>query len=261
MVHLVKTQEDASLNETAKHAALITGQPVSANLVKGVRKRNKLEKPTLKTEKSNRKIGTSYEHVVSIDVVEENKQKVFGLIRDQKKVTYHYLGAAHTAVEAVIALKGYIALYGKPDAVRSDNGSEFRGEFAEYLKKEGIKPLKTKPYNPKANGFIERYFRTLRKALFRRLNVRHLRLTQSILDDFAFLWNYLKPLPNQGGKTPAELAGLDLPWKMLNRFQMVQETIGKWTFWHITGVQGLLHAYLRTEMLPNLGENPGQKVA
>jgi len=40
-----------------------------------------------------------------------------------------------------------------------------------------------------------------------------------------------------------------------------QETIGKWTFWHITGVQDILHAYLRTEMLPNLGEIPGQKIA
>ena len=261
MIHLVKSQEDASLNETARHAAIITGQPVSANLVKGVRKRNNLEKAELKKEKSNRKIKTSYEHVVSIDVVEENKQKVFGLIRDKKKVTYHYLGTAHTAAEAVIALKEYIALYGKPDAVRSDNGSEFRGEFADYLKREGIKPLKTRPYNPKANGFIERYFRTLRKSLFRRLKVRHLRLTQSILDDFAFLWNYLRPLPNQGWKTPAELAGLDLPCEMFNRFQMVQETIGKWTYWHITGVQNLLHAYLRIEMLPNLGVNLGQKIA
>jgi hypothetical protein len=95
-------------------------------------------------------------------------------------VTYHYLGAAHTAAEAVIATEKHIALYEKPDALRSDNSLEFCGEFADYLKKEDIKLLKMKPYNPKANDFFERYFRTLRKELFRRLKVRLLRLTQSI---------------------------------------------------------------------------------
>ncbi|MBU2645319.1 hypothetical protein KKI24_11470 [bacterium] len=118
-----------------------------------------------------------------------------------------------------------------------------------------LRPL---PYNPKANGFIERYFRTLRKILFFRLKKRSIKISQSILDDFAFLWNYCRQVSGRNGKTPAELAGLDFPVNMLERFKLEKQEVGRWTFWHIQGVHGLLHAYLREETL-RFEEPTGQK--
>lgn len=248
---------DASLNLTAKHAAMIIGKPVSANLVKGVRARNNLKKQVVKKTNSSHKIKTSYQHVVSIDVIREDGQKIFGMIQDKTKLAYQYLGCAHTAEEALNALKEYISLYGKPDAVRSDNGSEFKNVFDAFLKNNGISHIRSLPYNPGANGFIERYFRTLRKDLFRKLKKRFIKITQKILGDYAFLWNHCRQMKGKMGQTPAQLAGVKLPEKMLKRFQIEKQTVGSWTFWHIKGVHGLLHAYLRENML----SNEGQKVS
>jgi hypothetical protein len=242
---------------TAKHAAVITGDNVSANLVIGVRKRNGLEKK-LNRPKSTQKIQSRYLHTVSIDVVRESGSKIFGFIQDKTKVVYHHLADFQTAEEAKAGLQQYIAMYGKPNAVRSDHGSEFQSVFAAYLKAEDIAHLRPLPYNPRANGFIERYFRTLRKALFFRLKKRSIKVTQMILDDFAFLWNHCRQVAGRGGKTPAELAGLSFPQAMLERFKLEKQTVGRWTFWHIEGVQGLLHAYLPEKML-RFEEPTGQK--
>jgi hypothetical protein len=251
VVHLVKQDFDASLNLIAKHTAVIVNKPVSANLVKGVRARNNLVKPVVKKSSSSQNIRTSYQHVVSIDVVRENGKKIFGMIQDKTKLVYQYLGDDHTAEEALKGLKEYISMYGKPDAVRSDHGSEFRSVFEAYLKKNGIYHIMPLPYNPGANGFIERYFRTLRQDLFRKLRKRDIKISQAILDDYAFLWNHCRHIKNKGGKTPAQLAGIQLPQEMLKRFQIEKQTVSSWTFWYIKGIHGLLHAYLSEETLSN----------
>jgi len=245
---------------TAKHAAMISGQSVSANLVKGVRKRNGLEKiPANKN--SFGKIRTSYDHVVSVDVVREEGQKIFGFIQDKTKLVYHYLAEDQTAKEALEGLKKYIELYGKPDAVRSDNGSEFRKEFRAFLDKEEIKAIHSLPYNPKANGFIERYFRTLRKDVFRKLKNTKMKVTQDVLDDVAFIWNHCRSLKNGEIKTPAQLAGLNFPKVMSERFGLEKQMVAGWTFWHITGVHGLMHAFLPEEMLSIGEQKPRLKIA
>lgn len=260
IVHLVKQDGEAPYNVTAKHAAMITGEKVSANLVKGVRQRNGLQKET--TGKGSFKpIRTSYGHVVSVDVVRVEGVRIFGFIQDKTKIVYHHLADEQTSAEARQGLQAYCSVYGKPDAVRSDHGTEFQGTFATYLKEESIAHIRPLPYNPKANGFIERYFRTLRKTLFRRLKGRSIKLTQTILDEFACLWNHCRQANTKQGKTPAELLGLDFPKEMLNRFQIEKQTIGNWTFWHIQGVHGLLHAYLREEMLHFEEPNRQQKTA
>ncbi len=57
-------------------------------------------------------------------------------------------------------------------AVRSDNGGEFMGEFAEILRKKGIRHFRTVPHAPWQNGIAERLNRTLlegaRSMLFER---------------------------------------------------------------------------------------------
>ncbi len=46
-------------------------------------------------------------------------------------------------------------------SVQNDNGSEFRGEFETYLKRQGIRQQFSYPRCPKINGCVERYQRTL----------------------------------------------------------------------------------------------------
>jgi transposase InsO family protein len=42
-------------------------------------------------------------------------------------------------------------------AIRTDNGTEFMGEFATIIKNNGIVHQTTDPYSPQSNGIIERY--------------------------------------------------------------------------------------------------------
>ena len=58
-------------------------------------------------------------------------------------------------LELVYPLKGGIK------KVQTDNGSEFQGEFDNYLKKKKMKHLFIYPRCPKINGFVERANRTL----------------------------------------------------------------------------------------------------
>jgi len=260
VVYLVNRDFDASYNMTAKHASMISGQSVSANLVKGVRKRNGLEKNQAPKTPFG-KIRTSYDHVVSVDVVREEGQKIFGFIQDKTKLVYHHLAGEQTAKEALEGLNKYIELYGKPDAVRSDNGSEFRKEFSTFLHEEGIKQINSLPYNPKANGFIERYFRTLRKDVFRKLKRRGLKVTQDVLNDVAFIWNHCRSIKNGEVTTPAQLAGIDFPENMSKRFGLEKQYVAGWSFWHISGVHGLMHAFLSEEILSSWEQKPRQKIA
>ncbi|WP_231938339.1 hypothetical protein [Caldimicrobium thiodismutans] len=41
--------------------------------------------------------------------------------------------------------------------VKTDNGSEFLGEFDRYLKEEGIRHYFNYPRFPKGNGYVERF--------------------------------------------------------------------------------------------------------
>lgn len=259
IVHLCREDFDAAYNLTAKHAASITGGNVSAHLVQRVRERNGLLK-AVPWKKKFGKIKSNYSHVVSVDVVREQGEHIFGFIQDRTKVVYHHHAKAQTAQEAVFGLQQYIERYGKPDAVRCDNGSEFKGVFKDFLNDEKIHPLRPLPYNPKANGFIERYFRTLRNDLFRKLTSRNIPVSQEVLNDFAFLWNHCRNVGSTG-KTPGELASIVVPTKELERFQIEKKTIGNWTFWHIEGIHGFMHAYLRVELLRLEELNQGQKIA
>ena len=75
------------------------------------------------------------------------------------------------------------------------------------------------PYNPAANGFIERYFRTLRKDLFRKLKANHLVVSQASLDDFPFIKNHCSSV-GKTGKTPVELAGRLNDIEIPNHFEL-----------------------------------------
>jgi transposase InsO family protein len=56
--------------------------------------------------------------------------------------------------------------YGKPIAILSDNGKQFLSRiYKKYCIDNKIKIRKTKPYNPKCNGKIERWFKDLKNYL------------------------------------------------------------------------------------------------
>lgn len=61
---------------------------------------------------------------------------------------------------------GWISRFGIPDEIVTDQGRQFESAlFNNLLKLLGIKRVRTTPYNPAANGLIERFHRTLKASL------------------------------------------------------------------------------------------------
>lgn len=61
-------------------------------------------------------------------------------------------------------------VYGRPRAIRTDGGSEFRGEFAAMCVQYGVEHVRTQPYSPWRNGRAERMIKTT-KGLIRKMAV------------------------------------------------------------------------------------------
>lgn len=66
--------------------------------------------------------------------------------------------------------EGWIVRYGCPLRLTTDQGRQFESNlFKELLKLLGVDKLRTTAYNPKANGRIERFHRSLKAALMARM--------------------------------------------------------------------------------------------
>ena len=63
-------------------------------------------------------------------------------------------------------MEGFIARFGLPKQIHSDQGSQFESKlFHSLCKLLGIDKTCTTAYHPQSNGFIERYNRTLENIL------------------------------------------------------------------------------------------------
>ena len=76
---------------------------------------------------------------------------------------------ASTVAEALVS--NYIARFGVPLELTSDQGSQFESLlFQELTKLLGIHKIRTTPYHPQSNGIIERFNRNLKEILIARGN-------------------------------------------------------------------------------------------
>lgn len=103
------------------------------------------------------------------------------------------------------ALEQIIEWRGKPQTIRSDNGSEYvSAEFQCWAERQGIQLLFIQPGKPTQNAYVERFNRT----------VRHECLDEHIFESIAhaqrtateWLWRYNTERPNMalGGITPKQ---------------------------------------------------------
>jgi transposase InsO family protein len=64
-----------------------------------------------------------------------------------------------------IALEQIFEQGGTPIALQTDNGGEFELEFDELLELKGVKHIRSRSYNPQANGQIERFNGTIKRMI------------------------------------------------------------------------------------------------
>lgn len=84
--------------------------------------------------------------------------------------------------------------HGKPEYLRSDNGSEFiAGELQAWLKKVGVKPIQIYPGSPWENGYNERFNGTLRTEVLNAEWFSTIRQAQTVINKWLRQYNHIRP--------------------------------------------------------------------
>ena len=87
-----------------------------------------------------------------------------------------------------------ICLYGRPNVIKSDNGSEFRSRYMEKWSKErGITLEFTSPGKPTENGQIESFNGTMRNEILRGVEFESVREVREELDKWREKYNNGRP--------------------------------------------------------------------
>lgn len=126
-----------------------------------------------------------------------------------------------TTVKTVNILRYLFASYGIPEEVVSDNGPQFIShEFEVFLKRNGVKHIRSAPYHPSSNGEAERAVRTFKEAM-KTMKKDGRTMSQRIA---SFLFSY-RSTPHCTTKcTPAELF---LGRRLRTRFDVMRPNLAK----------------------------------
>ena len=138
---------------------------------------------------------------IHIDYAGPFEGKMFLLTIDahSKWLEVHVTNSATSSTTIELLRKSFACL-GLPDVVVSDNAATFTSdEFTDFLKKNGIKHVRTPPYHPASNGVIERAVQTFKEGMKR--------LTEGSMSTRVsrFLFKYRITPHSTTGVPPAEL--------------------------------------------------------
>ncbi|XP_056118298.1 uncharacterized protein K02A2.6-like [Rhinichthys klamathensis goyatoka] len=105
-----------------------------------------------------------------------------------------------TAGVTIDALRQVFSIHGLPDVVVTDNGPTFTGElFQEFVKRNGIRHIRTAPFHPASNGLAERAVQTLKTGL-KKMSGENVETNLS-----RFLFQYRITPQTTTGLAPAEM--------------------------------------------------------
>ena len=101
--------------------------------------------------------------------------------------------------QAIKVLRNLFATHGLPEMMVSDNGSAFTSaEFQTFVKRNGIRHVRSAPYHPSSNGQAERVVQTFKEAILKTTGDLDTRLAR-------FLFQYRLTPHTTTGLSPAEM--------------------------------------------------------
>jgi putative transposase len=122
------------------------------------------------------------------------------------------VGQSITSARVIRVLERMIDFYGKPDAIRMDNGPEFLASaFAEWCQLHAIKRLFIQPGKPDQNAFIERFNRTYRNEVLDLYIFETIEQVQLLTDEFLMSYNQERPHDSLGRVPPLTYLPRQLP--------------------------------------------------
>ena len=137
---------------------------------------------------------------VHIDYAGPFEGKMFLLIIDaySKWVEIH-MTTSSTSATTIDSLRKSFATLGVPEVVVSDNATAFTSEeFQTFLKRNGIKHVRTPPYHPASNGLVERMVQTFKAGMKKQEGSVQVRLSR-------FLFSYRITPQSTTGVSPSEM--------------------------------------------------------
>ena len=93
--------------------------------------------------------------------------KMFLLLIDaHSKWLEIHMTTSSTSAATISLIRRSFASLGLPEVIVSDNAANFTSdEFEQFLKKNGVKHVKTPPYHPSSNGLAERAVQTFKEGM------------------------------------------------------------------------------------------------
>ena len=84
--------------------------------------------------------------------------------------------------QAIKILRNLFATHGLPEMVVSDNGSAFTSaEYQTFVKRNGIRHVRSAPYHPSSNGQAERVVQTFKEAILKTTGCKAGQISISVL--------------------------------------------------------------------------------
>jgi putative transposase len=119
------------------------------------------------------------------------KQYIIAVIDDHSRYLLAFgIFEEKTSSNCLAVLVSAVKRHGLPKAILTDNGKQFIAAlFEEYLDSMAVKHRRTRPYNPRCNGKIERWFRSLKDKLKRKVYKDTLELAREV-SMFVGSYNY-----------------------------------------------------------------------
>ncbi len=112
-------------------------------------------------------------------------------------------GTSMPSARVVRVMGQLVEVYGKPDAIRLDNGPELTAnKFTDWAEDNGIKLLFIQPGKPNHNAFIERFNRSFREEVLNAWLFNAISEVQAASDELLVDYNECRPHETLGDVPP-----------------------------------------------------------
>ena len=119
------------------------------------------------------------------------------------KSEYSSKSSPNPSTHVLETIRQVMAVYGQPDYIRSDDGSEFiAAKVQTWLKHNNIKTIYIYPDSPWQNGYIESFHSRLRDECLNRELLLNVPEAQVVLEDFRQHYNHQRPHSKLSYKSP-----------------------------------------------------------
>jgi putative transposase len=113
------------------------------------------------------------------------------------------IGTSIPAARVVRVLEQLVLIYGRPQALRLDNGPELTAQvFTDWCQQQGLTLHYIQPGKPDQNAFIERFNRTYRNEILDAYVFGSIREVQRLTDDWLTTYNDYRPHDALGSVPP-----------------------------------------------------------